>query len=193
MHLIPMGLFSRWLSCTSEVRKDKRFFMHFLENWGEGELCVTVLPFPSTGYSLVSQHSDVWDNCVLLWKAALSCLNGNWGLIVCKASVHCCEILGLHKNLVLLASCALCPSPRQASDVKGSEVIAKGRVLVFHVYDCKCVFKYLLCAINNRSVWGNATEECNVVAPRRLLRSGSTQPGISVTLQFIWVQIGHSV
>lgn len=59
MHPIPMGRFSRWLLCTSEVWKDKLFFLYCpMEiKKSEREMCVAALLFPFTG--LASQPFSV--------------------------------------------------------------------------------------------------------------------------------------
>lgn len=90
----------------------------------------------------------------MVLEEALSGLNGNREIVVRSACVHCCETRALCKNQVLLASFAYCPSPRQASDVKGSEVIAKGRVFcsVFQVFDYERVSPYSCVIINRRAI-----------------------------------------
>lgn len=119
MHQIPMGRFSRWLLCTSEVWKDKLFFLYCpMEiKKSERERCVLLRSCSPSLAWLVSRL--VYAYCVLVleserfYRRSSRCfLMFRW-LAVRSGSYI--------KNLVLVASC---PSPRQASDVKGSEVIA---------------------------------------------------------------------
>lgn len=71
MHPIPMGRFSRWLLCTSEVCKDKLFFLYCpMEiKKSEREMCVAALLFPFTG--LASQPFSVRLLCLSFRKRAV--------------------------------------------------------------------------------------------------------------------------
>lgn len=165
MHLIPTGPFSRWLLCTSEVRKDELFFLYCpgelrrtRERERERGSCVLLCSCspPLVTAWLVSIQPP-WETIIVrvVWRAALLCVKGE------PSDCYSCGLrtflwargATLKKNLVLLASLLSLPiPPRQASDVKGSEVIAQGRVfshLGFFFSSCVwlqlCVFCVFVC------------------------------------------------
>lgn len=92
-----------------------------------------------------------------------------------------------------LARCAICPSPRLDSDVKGSEVIAKGRLLLvfghhsFRVLVPKLVYPlHMSTAFVCRPIWTRFRD----ASVRKAALSGAA---VFVTLQFIRAQIAPSV